>query len=440
MKRWLLASLLLVAAVPARAAAPRAAALPALEVRALALPASAALPASMAALPPLFAAPAGAAAAPLSGIAALPALPQLAPARALAMERNPQALAADAAGPGAHAGAHAGAVALATLQTSALEGAGALGKDATAAGARSLSSRSFDGEGSASSPAGPVDGGASGAGQEPPTLPPYLDSPEAEHSAWIASVVKEARRTKTGRAVLGRVERLARTQGHPVMILVSRIGNSGEFVFDHEVVTMDAGHQAQPPEAAAPVLIHELLHVLQLAQGLPADAFEMELEAYLAQFQVTEQLGLKPPKGSFHASAWRRFKNDLDRFVSWLKKEYDGNLAIVGASVDEYAAQLEQRLVEAQAKHERLETRAAVKRRVVERMLKTNQPAGKIEQYRLDELAPLEDKLRISRRELDWLERDLLLLRTPDTRARYQRYAAQVLKKARAYHQRVAAR
>jgi hypothetical protein len=431
-KRWLAASLIAAVAGPARAAAPRAAVLPSFEVRALSLPA--ALP-SLASPLALLQESAGLSLhlAPLPGLTAAAndtAVPWRSPA--ISALDLPGAVSGQASSfaPAATT-AHAGATVLSGLQVSALDGAGATGRGVSAAGARALSARAFDGSGTAND-----NGGVEG-GEDRPILPPYLASPEPEHAAWIASVVQEARRSKTGRAVLGRVARLAQTQDHPIMITVSRIGNSGEYAFDHEIVTMDAAHMDRPPEEAAPVFLHELQHVLQLAQGLPADAFEMELEAYLTQFQVTEELGLKAPKGSFHASAWRRFKNDPDRFIVWLKKEYEGNLAIVGSSVEDYAAELEGRLHEAQVKVERLEKRAGTKRRVVERMLKTGQPQPRIEQYRLDELAPLEDKIRVARRELGWFERDLLLLRTPETRERYQRYAARVLKKARAYHSRL---
>jgi hypothetical protein len=337
----------------------------------------------------------------------------------------------------------AGATALSRLQFSALHGAAAIAPGVSAGAAKSLASKSFDGartgsgDEDAAAPAPPADGGSS-AEEGAPRLPSYLDTPDPENAAWVASVVAEASRSKTGRAVLARLERLALERGRPVMVLVAPIGNSGEYAFDHEIVTMDSGHKSHPAVDAAPVFIHELAHVLQLAQGLPVDAFEMELEAYIYQFRVSDELGFKPKRGTFHWSAYRRFKNDLDRFMAWLLKEYDGNLAITGkGSLSDYEAQLEQRHFEATGKLERLEKRAAAKRRVIERMAATGQPAQLIEQYRLDELAPLEEKLRVQKRELGWMERDLLLLRTPESRERYRRYAERVVRKARAYHARL---
>ncbi len=272
-----------------------------------------------------------------------------------------------------------------------------------------------------------------------PALPSYLASPDAAHSAWIAGVVEAASRSKTGRAVLGRVARLAEDQGRPLMVVVAPIGNSGEYAFDHEIVTLDSKHAKSAPEDAAPVFIHELTHVLQLAQELPADAFEMELEAWLTQFRVSEELGFKPPRGSFHASAFRRFKNDLDRFIVWLKKEYSTNIAVVGSDVSEYETELEERQLKHHGELERLEKRLEKKRKIEERMRQTRQPEGLIAEFHLDEVAPLEEKVRQKIRDIGWVERDLALLRDPESRRRYQVYAARVLKRARLYRERLTA-
>jgi len=367
--------------------------------------------------------------APLGPAAAAFTLPPGSPAMLLP-ELPPAAAPLPAPARSAQVGA---AAALPRLQASALAGGAATADGVSDGAERALASRAFD-----EAREGPEEADAI-APAAAPTLPSYLDAPDPEHAAWIASVVAEASRSKTGGAVLARVRRMAEKRGRPVIVLVAPIGNAGEYAFDHEIVTIDSSFMAGPPLEAAPVFVHELAHVLQLAHKLPADAFEMEVEAYLAQFRVADELGYKPKRGTFHWSAYRRFKNDPDRFMAWLLKEYDGNLAVTGGgSVEDYTAALELRRAVSTSKLDRLEKRADSKRRVIARMEKTGQPAKLIEQYRLDELAPLEEKLRVARRDLGWLERDLSLLRTPESRDRYVRYAGRVIKKLRAYHARLA--
>lgn len=306
--------------------------------------------------------------------------------------------------------------------------------DASDAGASALLSSGFDG---AEPPKGPED--AADVEDAAPELPAYLSVPDADHARWVASVVAEASTSRTGRAVLARAERLAAQRGRPVLVTVAPIGNAGEYSFDYEIVTIDKAWMKHDAAHAAPVFIHELLHVLQLAQSLPADAFEMELEAYLAQFRVGEEMGLKVrASNSFHWRAFRRFKNDVDRFIVWLKKEYPNNLAIVGDGLEAYETKLIERHLKMHDELERLEKRRAKKQAVLDRMKASGQPEAACESYRLDEVAPIDDKIRVKKRDIAWAERDLAILRDPEARARYQAYAARVLKKARAYHARLA--
>ena len=300
--------------------------------------------------------------------------------------------------------------------------------------ASALSAQRFDG----AAPNAAVASAALGeSGSSQPALPSFLAAADPEAGRWLSTVVATMSRSKTARAVLRKVAQQAERRGRPLVIAIAQIsGASGLFSFDHGVVTIGSNLQSGASlDTAAGVLTHELKHALQFEEDLPVMAFEMELEAFLAEFHVYEELGYKAPRESLDYSSLVRFKNDADRFIVWLNKEYyPEDLAIIGHGAGDY----EERLRSARATLQRglrwFEGRLKKVDAVIERMRQTGQPEQAIEQYRLDEAAPLQAKIRLKLREIGWLDHDLALLSDPVARQRYKKYAARVLRQARAYH------
>lgn len=282
-----------------------------------------------------------------------------------------------------------------------------------------------------------------GAGRVPPSvgeppqagLPGYLSAARPEDGAWLSLVVREASRSRTGRRVLRGVEKLSAGRGRPVLVLVSPITNNGEFSYDWEIVTLDSAHKKREAALAAPILIHELEHVVQRASGLPADAFEMELEAYVTAFRVYRELELEPPPGSFDRKALKRFLTDLPKFIEWLKGEYSANIALLGSSLEEYRKTLGERAKAHGWAIARRTRELKKKQAVLAKMEAEGHPEALREAYKADEIVPAEGRLRRQKASLEWIRRDEKLLDSPEGRRRYASYAARVDKKARAARQ-----
>lgn len=278
------------------------------------------------------------------------------------------------------------------------------------------------------------------ANAKPSPLPTYLAASDPESAEWLGAVIARMRKSRTARAVLRKVEALAAQRGRPLVVVVAPLqGASGLYNYDTGLVTVDSRHRdEQDLDMVAGVFTHELQHAVQFGVDLPMMAFEMEVESFLVEFRVQEELGYKRPAGSIDRSGFRRFKNDPERFIAWLNREYyPTDLAIIGKGAGEF----EDRLLAARksverglAWHERRLKKVLV---VLERMKETGQPENAIEQYRLDEVLPIESSVRMKRRELGWLDHDLAIMRDPVARARYEKYAAGVLRRARAYHKKL---
>lgn len=260
-----------------------------------------------------------------------------------------------------------------------------------------------------------------------------LRAAKGEDAEWLASVLAALRRSRTGRRVLGEVDALAARRGRPVMVDVARLSNNAEVRYDSGLLVMDRNLRRQEPALAAPIMAHELQHVLQKAVAVsPADALEMEIESYTVEARVWDELGLVPPEGSFARQAKTLLQKDPDAFFGWLGEQYKTNRLLHGGSLESYIRWLEQGRERALRRAARQEKAAAEARRVLAAMAGAGVPAEQVEAHRHDELLPAEARLRETRLTLKWLERDLGLLSTPEGRKRFRDYSRGVIRRARA--------
>lgn len=263
----------------------------------------------------------------------------------------------------------------------------------------------------------------------------FLNVAGRENRRWLETVVAEARKSRTGRSILGKVEQLSRDRGRPIIVEIVRLrSNHGEYVYDWDILRIAREYRKKDPVQAVPTLVHELAHILQKAQGLPVDAFEMELEAHVVSLKVGRDLGLRFEKDSFYADSERKFRDGLDKYVLWLKKEYKQNISLLGSTLEEYESTLRKRLKNTDRKIQRALREFEEKKVVIAQMRSAGQPERFIRTYALDHVSDLRQRLRDDRAQLKWLERDLSILRTPEGRKRYRAYARRIMAMVRRHH------
>jgi hypothetical protein len=181
----------------------------------------------------------------------------------------------------------------------------------------------------------------------------FLASPRAGDKALVADMTAAARLSPTGRRVLDAAFGLVRARGEPVQVRLKDLkGNLGTYDYIHRVLYIDRGLARKAPRAAAVTLVHELVHILQHAEGLPAEALEMELEAHIVTLKVMAELGIPLAPRSFSAAAARELAKSPQAFESWLagqlptKLRLNEGLGAALASLREEAEELEDELSE----------------------------------------------------------------------------------------------
>ncbi|MDE2492108.1 MAG: hypothetical protein KGM24_14765, partial [Elusimicrobia bacterium] len=249
---------------------------------------------------------------------------------------------------------------------------------------------------------------------------------------WLAAAVETLGRTRTGRRVLRGTRRLAETRGQATLVLLKPISNNGEFRYDSDLLVMDAAHRRTAPERSAPILAHELQHVLQRQLGLPSDALELEVESYSVESRVWSELGVEPARGSFAAEARRRLLKDPDAFLGWLGGQYDNNRLLHGDSMKGYVRWLKDERAKAVRRRARGLRDLEAARRIADAIRAEGKPKKVRRAYAREEIEPIERRLRDADDEIAWCERDLELLSSPEGRARFRAYSRRVVRRARA--------
>ncbi len=253
----------------------------------------------------------------------------------------------------------------------------------------------------------------------------------AEHEPWLKSVVDLLEITRTGRRVLRDIDALALRRGVPILLDVKPIGNNGEFRYDSDLLIMDSGHLKRDPYQSAPILAHELQHVLQRALEIPTDALELEIESYTVESRVWTELGVEPDAGTFARDARTRLTKDLPGFVKWLGEKYKNNIPLYGSTMDAYVARLEKNLVTAKKAEKTTQRKIAAVKRVLESMFANGMSEEAIAAHAREDLEPLERSLRDGAVNRGWIELDLLRLYEPANRASFRAYARGVIRRAR---------
>lgn len=258
-------------------------------------------------------------------------------------------------------------------------------------------------------------------------VPAYLSVPNPEDRPWVAKVLEAAQGSPTGRKVLSRIEKLTKEQGRPLTLVVLDLrSNNGEYVYDWEVVRLASSFRKLDPLFAAPTIVHELLHVLQKADGLPVDAVEMELEAHLITLRVIRELGVPLMPGSFEEGAHKALKKSAAKFVKYVVDAYDNNRPLGQGGLKAYVKWVEESRAAASKRVAKLEKRLARERGIIDAMKDSGQTAESISKYEREIVGAIELKLLVERNGLAWNERDLRILSTPEGAARYRAFAARV--------------
>lgn len=294
-------------------------------------------------------------------------------------------------------------------------------------------------ESAAASAGALFDGTAAAPNAETPVPPVAAPAPlgsglhmaRPEHDSWLDMVVGVLSGSRTGRRVLRDIDALAAKRGRPVMLDVKAIGNNGEFRYDSDLLVMDSAHLKRDPFQSAPILAHELQHVLQRAMELPVDALELEIESYTVESRVWSELGVEPEMGSFARMARQRLLKDAPGFVKWLGEQYKNNIALYGSTMDAYVARLEKNLARAKRAEAQTRRKMAAVERVMESMRANGMSEEAIAAHRREDLEPLERSLRDSAVNRGWIERDLLRLKEPAIRDAFRAYARGVMRRAR---------
>ena len=207
----------------------------------------------------------------------------------------------------------------------------------------------------------------------------------------IAAVVAQARRSKTGRRVLDRAERLLSRK--PLRVEVHNLkGDYGAYDYAQNVLNLDRSNLSDTGMSAA-TLVHELLHVLQHQMGVPAEALKMELEAHLITFDVLRELGVPVPKGGFSEAALAALSKGPRAYADWMAGQLPGKTRLAHSTLADVESRLESEV-------EELEDA-------------------------LDSAAPSRHATLMTR--LAWAQRDLALVRSKEGAAAYRAFTRRVL-------------
>lgn len=146
----------------------------------------------------------------------------------------------------------------------------------------------------------------------------WLDVEDIRVAHALDLAAEIAGQTKVGRRVMQEAAKLLGDAPLPVDVL--DLGkNHGEY--DYLDRRLRVNRKLLRPEARAQLaatLVHELRHVIQHTQGVPAEAIEMEIEAHLDDLAMMRELGVEPPPKTFARQLADALKEGPERFVEIL--------------------------------------------------------------------------------------------------------------------------
>lgn len=274
---------------------------------------------------------------------------------------------------------------------------------------------------------------ASAAAAPMPSLPSYLSVANPADAVQLAGILHAAQASPTAVAVLAAVARAAEARGRPVVVEVVKMKESGTYNLDWGILSLRRRDLKDGPRANVSTLIHELQHLLQTQQELPSDLLETELESYVVDFRVSREMGEKPNPGSYDERAQAAFKEGLEPFMSYLRKEYPEDAQLHRTKSRDYEARLRRGLEKSTAKLERLGKERTAKILVLEQMERLGHTHNELNNYRQDAITPLDAKISTMNRAVEWARKDVAVLVSPDLRAKARAYARSVIRRARAF-------
>ncbi|UPT74190.1 MAG: hypothetical protein M0D55_20650 [Elusimicrobiota bacterium] len=292
--------------------------------------------------------------------------------------------------------------------------------------------------GVARSPAGIPGLPASSVGAAGPyisALPPYLSVANPADAVMLARVVNAAQASPTAVAVLAEAAKAAEQRGRPVVVEVVKMAESGTWNIDWGILSLRRKDLSRDPRANVATLIHELRHMLQAQADIPSDLLEAELDAYVVDFRVDRELGQKPTR-PYDKRAAAAFKQGLEPFMEFLRKEYPEDAAMWRTRSLAYRFRLEKQLFQAEASRAALAAKRAERAATLERMTNLGHAPSELENFRQDALAPIDSKLQTADRLIAWARRDLAIFSSPARLASARRYARNAIRRARAFQKR----
>lgn len=161
-----------------------------------------------------------------------------------------------------------------------------------------------------------------------------------------------ARSTKIGRRVLARADKLL-SKGRPIPMGPGGARNdNGAYDYMRRRLILNRATLSGDPRELAATLVHELRHILQHAEGVPAEALEMEIEAHFDSLEVLRELGVEP--ADFAAAFAEKAAQGREALYRWMEGQMPGKLVLRGASLDDLQEALETEIEEQDEKSTRI--------------------------------------------------------------------------------------
>ena len=223
--------------------------------------------------------------------------------------------------------------------------------------------------------------------------------------ARLKEVIALARRTPTGREVVRKIKKLSSQAGNFPVVFSSLGRNLGQYNYAYQTLELDRKFLHEDIRLSVSTLIHEMTHILQHSQNVPAESLEMELEAYLVHIKTLRELKM-PVKDwePFSQQAFKLIKSDPQKYIDWMAEQHPGKFLLKNGNAEELAEFQEQEL---------------------ERQDKLiNNLNQKIEES--PQNTALRKKKKRAKIILSWIERDIALLRSRKGVARYRQFSKRV--------------
>ncbi|HAZ07140.1 MAG TPA: hypothetical protein DCZ01_01150 [Elusimicrobia bacterium] len=175
---------------------------------------------------------------------------------------------------------------------------------------------------------------------------PWLSVRDPNLARALDAAVDLARGTALGRRTFAAAQEAVAAQGGVLVVAVRDLGkNNGEFDYLAGRLSLNRALFAPGREVTlAGTLVHELLHVVQHAAGLPSYALELELEAHLQDLEMLAELGLTPPPDTFARQTLDALAQSPAAFVELIQAAVPGSPYLGEDSLDEVIDWLEEDL------------------------------------------------------------------------------------------------